>query len=76
MLPPRHQTHPLISTDSRVYNEKSTSKSLEILIPRRLNNKGIHTTDSPNPGEFPPDRAEEATRDDRVSRNCPPEKIQ
>ena len=32
-------------------------------IPRRMNNnKGINTGDSPNPGEFPPDRAEEATR--------------
>ena len=30
-------------------------------IPRRLNNEGINTADSPNPGEFPPDRAEEAT---------------
>ena len=34
-------------------------------IPGRLNNKGINTADSPNPGEIPPDRAEEATRTSR-----------
>ena len=34
-------------------------------IPRRLNNKDIITADSPNPGEFPPDRAEEVTRTSR-----------
>ena len=34
-------------------------------IPRRMNNKGINTGDSPNPGEFPPDRAEVAARTSR-----------
>ena len=31
----------------------------------KMNNKGINNVDSPNPGEFPPDRAEEATRTSR-----------
>ena len=31
-------------------------------------NKGIITADSPNPGEFPPDRTKEATRTSRTSR--------
>ena len=34
-------------------------------IPQRLNNKGINNADSPIAGEFPPDRAEEATRTSR-----------
>ena len=34
-------------------------------IPWCLNNKGINTAESPYLGEFPPDRAEEATRTSR-----------